>query len=276
MKQSWFMTLGVAAAIALCACSGTPAAPTAVPVAPTEPPAAATTAPQPTAPAASATVAPTTAPTTAPTVAPTLVAATPTATPAASTAAETAATATPGKAATVNTPVAGGPDVSDADIQKVANAWSGLKSFRVKTELEKGTQFVGEFVAPDRSHVTIGANGQNIEFIEIGKDSYTKMGKTWTKSTGTDTGSSMTFDPKQIVTEFNDSKKDGQKLTKGATETVNGAKCQEWVITDTDGTTSSLCIGLDDWLPHQAKSSDGDQVFDFYDFNAPIKIEAPI
>lgn len=234
MKQQWIISLGVAATIALSACSGSPAAPTAAP-------------------------APTTVPTSA---------ATPTKE------AQPTAAATPNSAAVSNTPVAGGPEVQLGDVQKVAQAWSQVKSFRIKSEGGSDAQFTGEFVSPDKSHVTVSASGQSFEYIEIGTTSYTKINGTWTKHTGT--SSNMSFDPNKVVADFNDSKQSGQKVTKGAVETVNGVKCQEWVSTDSDGTSTSLCVGLDNNLPIQAKSSNGKSVVDFYDYNAPITIQAPI
>jgi hypothetical protein len=264
LKQQWIISLGVAATIALSACSGSPAAPTAAPAAPTAPQPTAAPA---TAPTSAPTVAPTTAPTTAPTVAPT-VAATPTEE------AQPTAAATPNSASVASTPVAGGPEVQLGDVQKVAQAWSQVKSFRIKSEGGSNAQFAGEFVSPDKSHVTVSSSGQSFEYIEIGTTSYTKINGTWTKHTGT--SSDMSFDPNKLVADFNDSKQSGKKVTKGAVETVNGAKCQEWVSTDSDGASTSLCVGLDNNLPIQAKSSDGKSVVDFYDYNAPITIQAPI
>ena len=209
------------------------------------------------------TVAPTTAPTTAPTVAAT-----------ATTEARPTAAATPNSAAVANTPVAGGPDVQLGDVQKFVQAWSQVKSFRIKSETGSQSQFTGEFVLPDKSHITVSAGGQTIETIGIGNDSYTKINGTWTKHTGTSNG--MSFDPNKMLADFNDSKQSGTKTTKGAVETVNGVKCQEWVSTDTDGTVNSICIGLDNNLPVQSKSGDGKSVVDFYDYNAAISIQAPI
>lgn len=269
MKLGWFFSLGIASAIALSACSGSPVTPTTAPASVSSPASGATTAPN-------ATTAPTIVPTTPPTMAPTIAPASPTAAATATTAAQPtkAAAATPEASAAASTPAANGPSVEAYDVQKVGEAWSKVKSFRIKSEAAGGAQFQGDFVAPDRSHVTVNAAGQNIEIIRIGTDTYTKINGNWTKRSATPT--SISADPSKLVADFNNSKQTGATITKGAVISVNGVKCQEWVSAEPGGTTSTICIGVNDSLPYQVKSGDGKSIIDIYDYNAPITIKAPI
>ena len=70
------------------------------------------------------------------------------------------------------------------------------------------------------------------------------------------------------------------RIAKGAVDTVQGLKCQEWtttrVISGRFAATQPLddaqiCIGLHDHLPRRIKYKNAEYIF--YDWNTPIQIE---
>jgi hypothetical protein len=70
------------------------------------------------------------------------------------------------------------------------------------------------------------------------------------------------------------------RISKGAVDTVQGLKCQEWTTTRTVSgrfaagqplDDAQICIGLHDHLPRRIKYANAEYIF--YDWNAPIQIE---
>ena len=70
------------------------------------------------------------------------------------------------------------------------------------------------------------------------------------------------------------------RITKGAVDTVQGLKCQEWTTTRAVSgrfaaaqplDNAQICIGLQDHLPRRIKYENAEYIF--YDWNTPIKIE---
>ena len=241
MKKFGISTLALTAILCAACSTSSPAAPT-QPAAQVAPTAVPTTAP---------TLAPTVAPTVAPKVAPAAAAAT------------------------------GGTEVSEAEVRKVADALSALSSYRIHGEMKddngKTVSYSMEFVKPDRQHMTVTTADQSFETISVGTATYVKMGGTWTKSpTGADTvGSMVPFSNADDITNaFKEGATSGEKLVKGAVDSVDGVQCQEWTSTAADSNNTQACIGLSDSLPHRFSTPEGD--ISFSDFNAPLKIEAPI
>jgi hypothetical protein len=261
LKSRWLATIGIAAALAVSACSGggprssqssQPAQSASSAAAPTVPPTVTTAPPT---------------PTTAPTVAPS-----PTEAPA------------PTEAAT-STPVAqtapGGPAVEQGDIKAMAQAWASAKSYKMTVvsndPQNKGTILI-EIVRPDRQHTKMTMGGQTFESISIGQDSYLYFNGKWTKTTGKSASTlNIAANPSQTVDQINQGIKEGESLTKGGVSAVDSQPCQEWVFTGKDANSSgTMCIGLANNLPLQFKSADGKWVMKFSDWNASISIEPPI
>jgi hypothetical protein len=174
-----------------------------------------------------------------------------------------------------------GAQVDEGDVSKVGDALLALRSFSIHGQLKEddGTtvDWTMEFIKPDRQHTRILMSGISIESISIGPTDYVKMGTTWNKvAAGADPASQILpmTNPDDLAQSFKDSSASGDKMVKGGLDSVEGAQCQEWSITSTDGEQTSACIGLSDSLPRRFTTPAGDLYFS--DFNAPLKIEAPI
>jgi hypothetical protein len=178
-------------------------------------------------------------------------------------------------------PAVSGGQVDEGDVRKVGDALLAVNSFSMHGQLKDDDgatiDWKMEFVKPDRQHTRITAAGQTIESITIGSSDYIKLGPAWTKSAvGSDTTSEIVplSNPDDLAKSFKESTTNGDKMVKGAVDTVDGAQCQEWTITSSDGEQANACIGLSDNLPRRFTMPAGEMYFS--DFNAPLKIEAPI
>jgi hypothetical protein len=66
-------------------------------------------------------------------------------------------------------------------------------------------------------------------------------------------------------------------IGKGAKKTVNGVRCQDWTFvmkSSYSGQKGTVCIGLDDHLPHEMTTDDGAR-YSYGDYNQPIQFDAP-
>jgi hypothetical protein len=178
-------------------------------------------------------------------------------------------------------PAATGAQVDESDVRKVGDALQSLTSFSLHGQLKEDDgstiDWKMEFVKPDRQHTQITTAGQTIESITIGSADYVKLGPAWVKSAiGSDQGNQVLpiSNPDDLAQSFKESTVNGDKMVKGSMDTIDGAQCQEWMITSTDGEQTSACIGLSDNLPRRFTTPGGNLYFS--DFNAPLKIEAPI
>ena len=176
--------------------------------------------------------------------------------------------------------VSGG-QVDEGDVRKVGDALQALNSFSMHGQLKEDdgstVDWKMDFVKPDRQHTQITTGGQTIESISVAGADYVKFGETWKKSAlGSDQGNQVLpiSNPDDLAQSFKDSSASGDKMVKGSTDTIDGTQCQEWTITSSDGEQTSACIGLSDNLPRRFTTPGGDLYFS--DFNAPLKIEAPI
>jgi hypothetical protein len=201
------------------------------------------------------------------------------ATPAATSA--PAATTAPVVATPTSQAAASGAQVDEGDVRKVGDALLALKSFSMHGKLKQDDgstiDWTMEFVKPDRQHTRIVTGGQTIESISIGSADYVKTGPTWTKGpvAAGELGQMLPMsNPDDLAQSFKDSTASGDTMVKGPLDAVDGAQCQEWTITSSDGTHTSACIGLGDNLPRRFTTPGGDLYFS--DFNAPLTIEAPI
>jgi hypothetical protein len=190
-------------------------------------------------------------------------------------------TLAPAQPTVATTVAASGAQVDEGDVRKVGDALQALNSFSMHGQLKEDdgstVDWKMEFVKPDRQHTQITTGGQTIESISVAGADYVKFGQTWKKSAlGSDQGNQVLpiSNPDDLAQSFKDGSASGEKMVKGTTDTVDGAQCQEWTITSSDGEQTSACIGLSDNLPRRFTTPGGDLYFT--DFNAPLKIEAPI
>ena len=187
----------------------------------------------------------------------------------------------PGANPTVSPAAVTGAQVDEGDLRKVGDALLALKSFSMHGQLKEddGTtvDWKMEFVKPDRQHTRISMGDQTVESISIGSTDYVRMGTTWSKAAaGADRASQILplSNPDDLAQSFKDSTANGDKMVKGALDSVDGAQCQDWTITSSDGEQTTACIGVTDNLPRRFTTPGGDLYFG--DFNAPLTIEAPI
>jgi hypothetical protein len=175
-------------------------------------------------------------------------------------------------AATTAASSGGGSSAAADELTALFTNFLKVKSFRAAiTEEVTGQPKVDgsiEYVAPDKYHITLPGLG---EFINIGKDSYIKIGPAWTKSPGAGGGS--LFDAASIQSTL-DSFKNNSK--KGGTDTVNGVKCQIYTVTDTSGSTTEVCVANGLPVRMVIKSTSSTTTFVFTDFDKLSDIKAPI
>src|SRR5690348_3263539 len=104
------------------------------------------------------------------------------------------------------------------------------------------------------------------------------MGPTWTKAgNGASQAAQSRLpwnDTQSLGDVFKEEASNGDSMVKGSLGAVDGAPCQEWTITSSDGDQTNACVGLTDNLPRRFSTSEGDLIFS--DFDAPPRIEAPI
>jgi hypothetical protein len=66
-------------------------------------------------------------------------------------------------------------------------------------------------------------------------------------------------------------------IGKGDQKTVNGVRCQDWTFvmkSSYSGKKGSVCIGLEDHLPHEMIIDNGGQ-YSYSNYNQPIQFDAP-
>jgi hypothetical protein len=203
-----------------------------------------------------------------------------------------------------NAPLSGaGGDATDA----IFRAYRGMvqaKSYRMKIMSPDATGKMAtletiEVIPPDRSHVVLDAGGGiTSEYITIGNATFSKTGDAaWAKlpvDTATGAGSKPDLTDSKSIDEFRKSVSDVHLV--GA-ENLDGNPTQVYqfkvsrTMTSTAGTTlitgvGKLWVAVSDGLPRKA-DSDSTMQFSgrstavkstilYYDYNADIKIEAPV
>ena len=264
MSRQFIVSVGLAAAVLLAGCGSAEPTPSS-------------------AGAANPTVAaPTTQAALTPTVEPTTASEPTASSEATETAEPTAAATTTTESGADATPSADGEAVGEDDLKLVADAWNNVTSVRANVALtapEIGvTEAVVEIVPPDSQRVTATIQGQEVEFVNVAGDVYINVGGQWTHLTGElGVPNDLLSDnnPADAVTQLQKQLADGATATKGEITTIDGVECQEWTIT-TSESSGTLCVGVDDHLPHRFESADGSATITFYDWNADITIEPPL
>ena len=161
------------------------------------------------------------------------------------------------------------------------------KSFRAKLSADAGAtgklEAQLEYAEPDRLHVTltkapIPFNG--IEAIAVDQELYLKTAGRWSKQ-GTGTGianglGGLTFEPSTVTSGF-EMLDPTTTITRGNTETVNGKRCQNYVIKDSTQPDSTVNVCIADNLPQKLTivSTEANATVTFSDFNANINIQKP-
>jgi hypothetical protein len=163
----------------------------------------------------------------------------------------------------------------DADLVRLANAFSQVRSFKATITVEsQGTreQATMEFVMPDRFRMTV----QGIQIISIGQDLWMNLGTGWQKQAGAGIGAMMPLTPSDIQESILEMSQTSAVTRKG-TDTVGGIRCQIFEVRDDEyGEISEICVA-DNNLPIRVVSTVANEktTVIFSDFNANISIQAP-
>ncbi|HEY7269772.1 MAG TPA: hypothetical protein VH951_08085 [Dehalococcoidia bacterium] len=167
-----------------------------------------------------------------------------------------------------NSNTGGGSSVSGNELATIVGNFLKAKSFSMTIQDSKGAQQgTFDYIAPDKYHYSLSG----IEAIVIGKDTYFKQGGTWIKlPASAATSAAAPFNADTLKSQLDDVSK--AKATKNGSDTVNGVKCDIYNVTDTDGSTTEVCVA--NGLPIRIKDSDTIILISNYDKVPDIK--API
>ncbi|MGH9601940.1 MAG: hypothetical protein ACRD24_06075 [Terriglobales bacterium] len=155
---------------------------------------------------------------------------------------------------------------SGGDLKAMGAAMAKATSWHITHKMPEGETEL-DIVCPDKMKSVSKVGKMTVEAIRIGNDTFTKVGKSWVKTTAPadsplcGAGSSYAASTPSAFA----------KVTKGGTATVNGESCQEWTIESSLG-SSTMCVGSDN-LPRQTKR--GDTTITYSNWNKPVTIEAP-
>jgi len=194
-----------------------------------------------------------------------------------------------------------------SDLQSAVTAKNAAKSWRMKTEmrLHPGEPLVttSEVLCPDHERMTGKLGQSHYETIRVGAESFVKANEdNWQKSIATPDSypcgdSPGMRAPWAIMNEGRDLTSVLSKLVKAGNATavrgplvkLDGGVCQEWSVQfshpDKNGVASktpadkkmsySICLDTGTHLPRQIVMGTGGVVTTYYDWNAPINIQAP-
>jgi hypothetical protein len=194
-----------------------------------------------------------------------------------------------------------------SDLQSAVTAKNAAKSWRMKTEmrLHPGEPLVttSEVFCPDHERMTGKLGQSHYETIRVGGEAFVRANEeSWQKSTATadsyPCGDSPGMRaPWAIMNEGRDLTSVLSKLVESGNATaargplvkLDGEVCQEWNVQfrhpDKNGTdrktpadkkmSYSICLDTGTHLPRQIVMGSGGVVTTYYDWNAPINIQAP-
>jgi hypothetical protein len=166
-----------------------------------------------------------------------------------------------------------------------------VTSWRQEARIGSQDTEQAEIVCPDRGHwlrhaASQSADDQTFESFELGPKSYSrspeKPSEWQSEYVAPVTGACEKLRQGDYVYPLPDYDHllEHTKISKGAVDTVQGLKCQEWttarVISGRFASAQPLddaqiCIGLHDHLPRRIKYKNAEYIF--YDWNTPIQIE---
>ncbi len=159
-----------------------------------------------------------------------------------------------------------------AELAPVADIFSRVKSFKAAITIETPGQAKQEatlaVIVPDRLQFKLGTT----EYIGIGADNYVKIAADWAK---TPRGVDLPLSPSEISTQLRELTR--SEVTKGASETVDGKRCQVYNVTHPGGRKAEYCISSDNLvLRYVSQEGTAKITVVFSDFNATFEIRPPI
>ena len=152
------------------------------------------------------------------------------------------------------------------DMAAMGEAMAKATSWHMTTK-GPGVESDVDIVCPDKMKTVSKVGGMTVESMMIGKDMYTKAGKSWMKMANPSPTAFCGAGSAQAKA----TPAASVKTTKGATITVNGESCTEWTMGE-GATATTMCIGSDN-LPRQSKT--GDMTITYSNWNKVPPIEAP-
>ncbi len=154
------------------------------------------------------------------------------------------------------------------DLASMGEAMAKATSWHMTTK-GPGVDSEVDIVCPDKMKTVSKVAGMTVESMMIGKDMYTKAGKSWMKMANPSATAFCGVGSAQAKATATSGA--APKTTKGASITVNGESCTEWTMGE-GATATTTCIGSDS-LPRQTKT--GDMTITYSNWNKPATIEAP-
>jgi hypothetical protein len=187
------------------------------------------------------------------------------------------------------------PDNGDAEFQKMLEAMKQVKSFR--GVYVDGTQHAERLWEVDCSRSIVHKQSQDLqtsanpsemkddEFLVNSDQKYTHTSDgSWQKTKYTAAAYSASWycenlaqgTVRDLVPNVREMLRHAM-IGKGDKKTVNGVRCQDWKFvmkSSYSGQKGSVCIGLEDHLPHEMTTDDGAH-YSYSDYNQPIQFDAP-
>ena len=153
-----------------------------------------------------------------------------------------------------------------SDLKSATAKFAALKSYRSKTLAPGGQTITGEFVNPDRSHVTAGP----FEMVTIGDTLYVKHGAAWQAQPLMPASEQMSPKTYATVPETAVIRDLGMK-------TIDGAALHAYDVQKVPSAPVTTIYIDANGLPAriEANTPRGKVQIQLYDFNAPISIVAP-
>ncbi len=191
---------------------------------------------------------------------------------------------------------------------ELARAWANMreaKSWRQRMVMQgnQGESLI-EVSCPDKEHMTSTMGRQSFESVHIGSDSWARISGRWMKMPAThaelgmcpgaktaaagasgggmhSSGGGMSMPSSKGASDIFDAIEKA-KITVGGLQTVEGATCQEYVVSlaadpaagRNQDINTNICVGVSDHLPYRILM---DQVtITYWDWNKPIDINPPM
>jgi hypothetical protein len=162
------------------------------------------------------------------------------------------------------------------DIEAVVKEFASIKSFRAKMTLESpGQQRQSgtlEYVQPDRMRVVFEGTAASGELISIGKDTYLKLGGSWTKLPPS--AGAQAFDFQALSNSLADTTA-AARATKGGTTTVEGKRCQLYTVT-VNADSTEYCVAENRFVRVVERIGTSTITIVFVNYNTSIEIRPPI
>jgi len=170
--------------------------------------------------------------------------------------------------------LAGGTAFADpaGDLKNGMIAFHKLSSYHM-TVTSRGKTIEGDFVAPDRMHVTVAGR----EVIRIGSTTYFNANGSWMKISAPG-ASAMMFGPVDDVRNVGAHPND-MIVTDLGPKTAGGISYHAYSVRSSSSPSASICYLDRDGMLARVESTGADGSIStvlFSRFNAPVKIDAPV